>query len=61
MLSGGSRFAGLSGMALRFDVQKSTQLVARLLQRSGGTQNVLKLLKLVYLADRRALVEGVTG
>lgn len=45
-------------MALHFDELKTTQLVARLLERSGGTQNVLKLVKLVYLADRRALVLG---
>ena len=45
-------------MAMRFDAVKATQLVARLLLHSGGAQNVLKLVKLVYLTDRRALVEG---
>ena len=45
-------------MALRFDERKTTQLVARLIEHGGGQLNVLKLVKLVYLTDRRALVEG---
>lgn len=45
-------------MSLRFDETKTTQLVARLLAKSGGKLNVLKLVKLVYLSDRRALVSG---
>ncbi len=45
-------------MALHFDERKATQLVARLLKRAGGQLNVLKLVKLAYLAERRALVES---
>ncbi len=36
---------------------RATQLAARLLARHGGTMNVLKLIKLMYLADRTALVK----
>jgi uncharacterized phage-associated protein len=44
-------------MALRFREDKATQAAARLLQARGGTMDYLKLLKLLYLADRTALLE----
>ena len=43
-------------MALRFDEVKTTQAAARLLSRGGGRIGVLKLVKLLYLTDRQALV-----
>jgi len=42
---------------LKFREEKATQAAARLLQHRGGRMHYLKLLKLLYLADRRALVE----
>jgi uncharacterized phage-associated protein len=44
-------------MALSFREQPATQAAARLLQRGGGTLPYMKLLKLLYLADRKALLE----
>lgn len=44
-------------MGLTFREQPATQAAARLLQRSGGALPYLKLLKLLYLADRKALLE----
>ncbi|WP_395015435.1 Panacea domain-containing protein [Dongia sp.] len=35
-----------------YNVRKAAQVVAYFAQRSGGTINVLKLIKLVYLAER---------
>ena len=43
-------------MNLRFNEVKTTQAAARLLARNGGRMEVLKLVKLLYLADRRALL-----
>ena len=43
-------------MALRFDEVKTTQAVARLLSRGGGRMTVRKLVTLLYLTDRRALL-----
>lgn len=56
--SGYLAFNKASGMPLQFDERKATQLVAHLLARAGGRLNVLKLMKLAYLADRRALVDA---
>ena len=39
----------------RFNPEKATQAAARLLQLAGGRLNYMKLLKLLYLADRGAL------
>lgn len=36
-----------------FNVRKAAQVAAYFALRSGGTVNVLKLVKLIYLADRR--------
>jgi uncharacterized phage-associated protein len=44
-------------MNLRFQHERATQAAAHLLYRRGGTMSYMKLLKLLYLADRKALVE----
>jgi uncharacterized phage-associated protein len=41
---------------LRFNEKKATQAAAYLLKRRGGTMSYMKLIKLLYLADRKALV-----
>jgi len=43
-------------MRTRFREEKTTQAAARLLQLRGGTMSHLKLIKLLYLLDRAALV-----
>ena len=43
-------------MALRFDEAKATQAAGLILSLRGGQMHYLKLLKLLYLADRTALV-----
>jgi len=42
--------------ALQFREDKATQVAARFLQLGGGRMNLMKLVKLIYLADREALV-----
>lgn len=44
-------------MPLRYCEERAAQAAARLLKRRGGRMSYLKLLKLLYLADRKALVE----
>lgn len=44
-------------MPLRFRQERATQAAARLLQLRGGRMAYLKLLKLLYLADRKALLD----
>src|SRR2546427_10682021 len=44
-------------MRLRYREDKTTQAAARLIQRAGGKMNHMKLIKLLYLAERRALIE----
>lgn len=39
-----------------FKEKKATQVAARLLEQGGGTMSYLKLLKLMYLIDREALL-----
>lgn len=41
----------------RFDEKKATQAMAQLLRRAGAVENYTKLLKILYLADRRAIIE----
>ena len=41
----------------RFQEKKTTQSAAILLQRNGGKIHYIKLLKLLYIADRRSLEE----
>lgn len=42
---------------MRYREDKATQAAARLISLSGGKMNVLKLMKLLYLAERRAIVD----
>jgi uncharacterized phage-associated protein len=42
---------------MRYREDKATQAAARLLSHAGGHLNVLKLMKLLYLAERRGIVE----
>jgi uncharacterized phage-associated protein len=44
-------------MTLSFRERPATQAATRLLQKSGGTLPYMKLMKLLYLADRKALLE----
>jgi len=44
-------------MPLRFREDRATQAAARLLRLRGGTMSYLKLMKLLYFADRQALRE----
>jgi len=43
-------------MPITYREDKATQAAARLLRLAGGTLNHMKLIKLLYLADRQALV-----
>ena len=43
-------------MRLRFNEAKATQAAGRLLQLRGGRMHYLKLIKLLYLVDREALL-----
>ena len=43
-------------MMLLFNEAKATQAAARLLFLRGGTMSYVKLIKLLYLADREALI-----
>jgi uncharacterized phage-associated protein len=43
-------------MPLRFNEAKATQAAARFLRRHGGRMNYMKLVKLLYLLDRAALL-----
>jgi uncharacterized phage-associated protein len=48
----------------RFNEKKATQLAAAFIERSGGTLNYMKLIKLMYMADRAALLgweRSITG
>lgn len=47
-------------MRLRFDEVKATQAAAFFLARRGGRMHYLKLIKLLYLADREALLRWGT-
>jgi len=44
-------------MHLKYREKKATQAAARLLQLSGGRMSHMKLIKLLYLADRRAILQ----
>jgi uncharacterized phage-associated protein len=44
-------------MQFNFNEKKAAQAASHLLERAGGTMPYIKLLKLMYLADRRALIE----
>lgn len=42
-------------MGFRFNLPKATEVACEFLERSGGTINIMKLVKLVYLTDRLSL------
>jgi uncharacterized phage-associated protein len=44
-------------MTLRFSEKRTTQAAARLIKRHGGSLSYMKMLKMLYLADRAALVQ----
>jgi len=44
-------------MPQRYREDRATQAAARLLKLAGGAMNHMKLIKLLYLADRRALLQ----
>ena len=44
------------GLYLQFNEKKATQAAARFLRQSGGHMNYMKLIKLLYLADRGAFL-----
>lgn len=51
-------------MRFVFDEEKTVQAAAHLLKKTGGTCNLLALMKLLYLADWTALIEtgySITG
>ena len=45
------------GKNMSFDFATAKHIVGYFLWKAGGTMSYLKLLKLVYLADRKALLE----
>jgi hypothetical protein len=45
----------VSSVNFRFDVTKATEVACQFLQREGGSINIMKLIKLVYLLDRLSL------
>ena len=48
--------ATVKSIKFKFNEQKAVQAAARLIQHSGGEMNYLALMKLLYLADREALL-----
>lgn len=42
-------------MSFRFDITKATEVACQFLKREGGTINIMKLVKLVYVLDRTSL------
>lgn len=44
-------------MLLRFKEERATQAAGYFLKRGGGSMSYMKLIKLLYFADRRALLE----
>ncbi len=46
-------------MRLRFNERKATQAAAHLLKLRGGEMSFMKLINLLYLADRSALLQWV--
>jgi uncharacterized phage-associated protein len=45
------------GIRFRFDARKAAQAANKLLRLSGGCRNYMELIKLLYLADRAALLK----
>lgn len=44
-------------ITFRFDAQKAAQAANKLLRLTGGERNYMELVKLIYLADRKALLQ----
>lgn len=47
----------MSQIRFKFDAKKAAQAANWLLRRSGGSRNYMELVKLLYLADRQALID----
>src|SRR5436309_14283206 len=45
----------LGSVNFRFDVTKATEVACQFLKREGGSINIMKLVKLLYLLDRVSL------
>lgn len=45
----------LSGVNFRFNINKATEASLQIMARAGGSINVMKLIKLVYLLDRLSI------
>lgn len=57
MIAFGSSRVYLHPMKLRYREDKATQVAALMLQLSNGRINLMKLMKLMYFAERRAILE----
>ena len=44
-------------MSFPFQTTKATEVAAAFLQKAGGSINILKLVKLIYLLDRKSIDE----
>lgn len=45
-------------MNFRFQLGKATEAACLFLERGGGRMNIMKLVKLLYLLDRRSLMHA---
>jgi hypothetical protein len=45
----------MTGVNFRFDITKATEVACQFLKREGGSINIMKLVKLVYLLDRLSM------
>jgi uncharacterized phage-associated protein len=45
----------ISRVNFRFDITKATEVACQFLEREGGSINIMKLVKLIYLLDRLSL------
>ena len=57
MVPGRLHFTDVTDMRFVFDAKKTAQAAAYLVQLNDGTLNYMKLLKLLYLADRQSLID----
>lgn len=46
-----------TGVNFRFDITKATEVACQFLKREGGSINIMKLVKLVYLLDRLSVAK----
>jgi uncharacterized phage-associated protein len=47
----------MTGVNFRFDITKATEVACQFLKREGGSINIMKLVKLVYLLDRLSVAK----